>query len=118
DSERRVVSDGAVGEIWVAGPSVAAGYWGKPEESTRTFRAYLSSGDGPYLRTGDLGFVHEGELFVAGGSKISSSCAARITTRKPSKRRRSAPTPRCVPGAARRSPSMAAGASKSSSFTK
>jgi acyl-CoA synthetase (AMP-forming)/AMP-acid ligase II len=59
-----------VGEIWVAGPSVAAGYWNRPEESARTFAARLSgSGEGPFLRTGDLGFVWDGELFVTGRLK-------------------------------------------------
>ncbi|HEV2149633.1 MAG TPA: beta-ketoacyl synthase N-terminal-like domain-containing protein, partial [Longimicrobiaceae bacterium] len=61
---------GKVGEIWVAGPSVAGGYWERPEETERTFRAHLAgTGDGPFLRTGDLGFVHGGELFVAGRAK-------------------------------------------------
>ncbi|HYO12608.1 MAG TPA: amino acid adenylation domain-containing protein, partial [Thermoanaerobaculia bacterium] len=60
---------GAVGEIWVAGPSVAAGYWGRPEETARTFGARLASGEGPFLRTGDLGFLADGELFVTGRLK-------------------------------------------------
>lgn len=59
-----------VGEIWVAGPSIAAGYWNRPDESARTFAARLSgSGEGPFLRTGDLGFMWEGELFVTGRLK-------------------------------------------------
>lgn len=59
-----------VGEIWVAGASVAAGYWRKPEETARTFAAYLAeTGEGPFLRTGDLGFIKEGNLFVAGRLK-------------------------------------------------
>ena len=49
---------GEVGEIWVSGPSVAQGYWGRPEESERTFRARLAGRPGqPFLRTGDLGFL-------------------------------------------------------------
>jgi len=61
---------GEVGEIWVAGPSVAAGYWNKPEETGRTFGARLSdTGEGPFLRTGDLGFIHEGHLFITGRIK-------------------------------------------------
>ena len=60
---------GQVGEIWVSGGSVAQGYWGKEEESERTFRARLATGEGPFLRTGDLGFVMDGELFVTGRSK-------------------------------------------------
>ncbi|CAJ1505473.1 fatty acyl-AMP ligase [[Mycobacterium] kokjensenii] len=56
-----------VGEIWTSGPSVALGYWGRPEETERTFGARLAdSDDGPYLRTGDLGFLCAGELFVTG----------------------------------------------------
>ncbi|HWF03454.1 MAG TPA: AMP-binding protein, partial [Candidatus Angelobacter sp.] len=58
-----------VGEIWVAGPSVAAGYWNNAEASKSTFQAYLSEGKGPYLRTGDLGFLHGGELFITGRLK-------------------------------------------------
>ncbi|HEY9797281.1 MAG TPA: MupA/Atu3671 family FMN-dependent luciferase-like monooxygenase [Leptolyngbyaceae cyanobacterium] len=59
-----------VGEIWVSGNSVAQGYWNRPEETQTTFRAYLAdTGDGPFLRTGDLGFLQEGELFVTGRLK-------------------------------------------------
>src|SRR3989440_8274859 len=61
---------GQVGEIWVSGPSVAQGYWQKPEETECTFRAYLAgTGEGPFLRTGDLGFLQDGELFVTGRLK-------------------------------------------------
>ena len=61
---------GTVGEIWTQSPSVTKGYWNRPEETERTFRAYLeSSGAGPYLRTGDLGFMLDGELFVTGRIK-------------------------------------------------
>jgi acyl-CoA synthetase (AMP-forming)/AMP-acid ligase II len=59
-----------VGEIWVQGPAVAKGYWNQPEETQRTFRALLAStGQGPFLRTGDLGFFHWGELFIIGRLK-------------------------------------------------
>ncbi len=59
-----------VGEIWVSGPSVAQGYWGRAEETKHAFQAYLAdTGEGPFLRTGDLGFVHHGELFVTGRLK-------------------------------------------------
>ncbi len=51
---------GRVGEIWVAGPSVAQGYWQRPEETAATFGARLADGSGPFLRTGDLGFVADG----------------------------------------------------------
>jgi acyl-CoA synthetase (AMP-forming)/AMP-acid ligase II len=63
-------ADGEVGEIWVSGPSVAKSYWRKPEETQRTFHAYLAdTGEGPFLRTGDLGFLEDGELFVTGRLK-------------------------------------------------
>jgi acyl-CoA synthetase (AMP-forming)/AMP-acid ligase II len=61
---------GRIGEIWVSGPSVAQGYWGQTEATEAMFRAYLKdTGEGPFLRTGDLGFVDDGELFVAGRIK-------------------------------------------------
>ncbi|NJL16838.1 MAG: AMP-binding protein [Nitrospira sp.] len=59
-----------VGEVWLAGTGIGAGYWGKPEETDATFKAALAgSGEGPYLRTGDLGFIHRGELFLTGRLK-------------------------------------------------
>jgi amino acid adenylation domain-containing protein len=59
-----------VGEIWIAGPSITKGYWKQIEETERSFHAYLSdSGDGPFFRTGDLGFIQDGELFVTGRIK-------------------------------------------------
>lgn len=59
-----------VGEIWVTGPSVGRGYWNRPAESAATFGARLAgSGEGPFLRTGDLGFFDDGELFVTGRVK-------------------------------------------------
>ncbi|MFJ1759214.1 fatty acyl-AMP ligase [Amycolatopsis sp. NPDC088138] len=66
--------DGSVGEIWVHGPNVGDGYWQKPLDSTETFGARLTgdhSGlpDGPWLRTGDLGVRHGGELYIAGRIK-------------------------------------------------
>jgi acyl-CoA synthetase (AMP-forming)/AMP-acid ligase II len=60
---------GETGEIWVAGPSVARGYWKRPEENARTFGAYARDGQGPFLRTGDLGFMRDGELYVTGRLK-------------------------------------------------
>lgn len=62
---------GRVGEIWVDSPSKAAGYWGKPEASRATFQAHLAGADGGrgYLRTGDLGFLHDHELYVCGRIK-------------------------------------------------
>ncbi|HEV8485412.1 MAG TPA: beta-ketoacyl synthase N-terminal-like domain-containing protein, partial [Blastocatellia bacterium] len=59
-----------VGEIWVSGPSVTLGYWNRPEETERVFQAYLAdTGEGPFLRTGDLGYLHDEELFITGRLK-------------------------------------------------
>lgn len=60
---------GRVGEIWVSGPNITQGYWNNPVETDSTFRAFLDSGEGPFLRTGDLGFLDDGELFVTGRLK-------------------------------------------------
>jgi amino acid adenylation domain-containing protein len=61
--------EGGVGEIWISGPSVAAGYWQRDEETRWAFRAELSGGAGRFLRTGDLGVLADGELFVTGRLK-------------------------------------------------
>ena len=67
---RLTVADGQVGEIWVQGPSVARGYYENPQATAATFQARLAdSGEGPFLRTGDLGFVHQGQFFVTGRLK-------------------------------------------------
>lgn len=67
---RRVVPAGGVGEIWISGPHVTDGYWGKPDLTALRFGATLAdTGEGPFLRTGDLGFVRDGELFVTGRLK-------------------------------------------------
>ncbi|MDW6062850.1 fatty acyl-AMP ligase [Streptomyces sp. FXJ1.4098] len=63
------LGEGAVGEIWIDSPSVADGYWRRPQDTDATFGATTTTGDGPYLRTGDLGFVLDGELFPAGRLK-------------------------------------------------
>lgn len=64
------VPDDCVGEVWVAGPSVAQGYWNQPEATAKTFHAFLKdTGEGPFLRTGDLGFLKDGELFITGRLK-------------------------------------------------
>jgi 8-amino-7-oxononanoate synthase len=56
-----------VGEVWVAGNSVGQGYWRDPQKTSNTFHARLrDSGDGPFLRTGDLGFIHENQLYITG----------------------------------------------------
>ncbi len=64
-------AEGEVGEIWVSGPSIAQGYWHKPEETKETFEAYLAEAPGQksFMRTGDLGFFKAGELFVTGRLK-------------------------------------------------
>jgi thioester reductase-like protein len=74
DPERRQPAPpNTVGEIWVSGRSKCAGYWGDPGSSAKTFQARLAddrAGDaGTFLRTGDLGFLHEGELYVCGRRK-------------------------------------------------
>lgn len=62
--------DGEVGEIWTKSDSVAKGYWRNEEETERCFHARIAdTNEGPFLRTGDLGFVLEGELYVTGRIK-------------------------------------------------
>ncbi len=61
---------GEAGEIWVSGPGVAQGYWERPQETNSTFRAQLADLPGEvFLRTGDIGFLHNGELFISGRLK-------------------------------------------------
>lgn len=78
---RHPVGEGRVGEIWVTGPSVAAGYRGRPQDSEEVFRAQPAQDPGPpsllpqtgptrgYLRTGDLGYLQGGELYITGRLK-------------------------------------------------
>jgi fatty acid CoA ligase FadD28 len=66
--------EGTTGEIWVHGDNVAMGYWQKPEETERTFGGMLvapsaATPEGPWLRTGDLGFIANGDLFIVGRIK-------------------------------------------------
>lgn len=62
--------ESVVGEIWISSPSVAQGYFNQPEATHSTFRARLKdTGEGPFLRTGDLGFLFDGELFITGRIK-------------------------------------------------
>lgn len=63
------VPQGEVGEIWVAGPTVARGYWHRPQRSAATFQAELAGEPGHWMRTGDLGFVLDGELYISGRLK-------------------------------------------------
>jgi len=59
-----------IGEIWITGDSVGTGYWGKEDETKRTFQCFLEdTKEGPFLRTGDLGFIDQGELYITGRLK-------------------------------------------------
>jgi 8-amino-7-oxononanoate synthase len=61
---------GCVGEIWVAAASVGQGYWHNPRLTSRSFNAHLSdTGEGPFLRTGDLGFINDTQLYITGRSE-------------------------------------------------
>jgi acyl-CoA synthetase (AMP-forming)/AMP-acid ligase II len=62
-------ASGRIGEIWFSGPSVCAGYWADEQKSTETFHAILRGRPGRFLRTGDLGFVAGGQLYVIGRCK-------------------------------------------------
>jgi acyl-CoA synthetase (AMP-forming)/AMP-acid ligase II len=66
---RRVLPEAQVGEIWLRGPSVAAGYLNREEENAEKFDAHTADGEGPFLRTGDLGALYDGELYVTGRLK-------------------------------------------------
>ncbi|MGK7908963.1 MAG: fatty acyl-AMP ligase [Synechococcus sp.] len=78
DTTIRIVEPGSrvqcppqqVGEIWLSSPSVARGYWNQSEKTQATFNAFVANtGEGPFLRTGDLGFIQDGELVVTGRIK-------------------------------------------------
>ena len=73
DAEQHVaLTPGHIGEIWIAGSGKCLGYWNNPERTLKQFRARLvddSPYDDGYLRTGDMGFFHDGELFVCGRIK-------------------------------------------------
>ncbi|MEU1816313.1 aminotransferase class I/II-fold pyridoxal phosphate-dependent enzyme [Streptomyces roseifaciens] len=69
---RRRAPDGRVGEIWVAGPNVAEGYWGRPDATDESFGARMAGEEetaAAHLRTGDLGFLRDGQLYVVGRTK-------------------------------------------------
>jgi acyl-CoA synthetase (AMP-forming)/AMP-acid ligase II len=68
---RHRCAPGEVGEVWLTGPSVAVGYWRRPRETADTFAARLADEPhgGPFLRTGDFGFEHDGELYIVGRLK-------------------------------------------------
>lgn len=70
DPETRTrCGDRKVGEIWVGGATVAGGYWGRTEETNETFGATIDGEPGTFLRTGDLGFLSDGQLFIVGRLK-------------------------------------------------
>lgn len=58
-----------IGEIWLQSSNFPSGYWNQPEETKVVFKNYLPDGTGPFLRTGDLGFLKDGELYIAGRLK-------------------------------------------------
>ncbi|MBD2091223.1 fatty acyl-AMP ligase [Microcoleus sp. FACHB-1515] len=67
---KTVCPPGAIGEIWVSSSSVAKGYWNQPDQTEQLFHAHLAdTGEGPFLRTEDLGFWQDGELFITGRLK-------------------------------------------------
>ncbi len=68
---QKICPEDTIGEIWVRwSPSVAQGYWQRQQATTETFQATLAdTGEGPFLRTGDLGFLYDGELYVTGRLK-------------------------------------------------
>jgi len=72
-STRQAAEAGEIGEIWVQGPGIAAGYWQRPDATEATFEAYFKNAQrdviGPCMRTGDMGFMHEGELVITGRAK-------------------------------------------------
>lgn len=65
------LGDGKVGEVWLSGPNIAQGYWNRSDATLNTFQAQLAEGgdDGRYLRTGDLGFIDQGKLYITGRLK-------------------------------------------------
>lgn len=67
---RQLCAEGHIGEIWISGPSIAEGYWNKPEESMSVFKAKLeNNNERTFLRTGDLGLLQQRELYVTGRIK-------------------------------------------------
>ena len=68
-NDDKIVPDNQIGEIWLKGLSVAGGYWNNSTATKETFQGYTADGQGPFLRTGDLGFINEEELYVVGRVK-------------------------------------------------
>jgi thioester reductase-like protein len=69
ENGNRQVPEGNIGEIWLSGPSKCKGYWGRPSTSEEVFEGKLFDEAGTWLRTGDLGFLHNSELYVCGRLK-------------------------------------------------
>lgn len=63
------LDEGQIGEIWLSGASVALGFWENPKATQANFCAHLTDGEGPFLKTGDLGFLWQNELFITGRLK-------------------------------------------------
>ena len=63
------VNEKKVGEVWLRGSSISGGYWNRDEENQERFGATLANGETGFCRTGDLGFLHQGELYITGRSK-------------------------------------------------
>ncbi|MGB4852716.1 MAG: beta-ketoacyl synthase N-terminal-like domain-containing protein, partial [Ignavibacteria bacterium] len=62
--------EGEVGEVWASGKSIAQGYWQREDATTETFKAHIAdTNEGPFLRTGDLGFITDNELYITGRHK-------------------------------------------------
>lgn len=68
ETRERLPAD-SIGEIWIQSPSVGVGYYQRKDATERTFNAFTMDGEGPFLRTGDLGFLYEGQLYVSGRLK-------------------------------------------------
>ncbi len=64
-----ILPDGEIGEIWIQSPSVGRGYWQALRATEKTFCGMTADGQGPFLRSGDLGFLHDGQLYVSGRLK-------------------------------------------------
>ena len=64
-----VCDENDIGEIWIKDLGVAQGYWQNEQATRDTFKAYTNNGEGPYLRSGDLGFLRDGELYITGRLK-------------------------------------------------
>lgn len=63
------LQNNCVGEVWLKHPSVSKGYWNQPEKNSETFDLFTANGEGPFMRSGDLGFIHEKQLYITGRSK-------------------------------------------------